>query len=279
MMTTRKRILPAGWYPASEKECADQIDEFLTGFKPPEGDWIGGVAPHAGWYFSGRAAARVVSALAQASPVDRVVLYGGHLPGGERAIVYGEDAWETPFGPLSMDSAFARDLAESGAAATAPVHFSDNTVEVQLPFVKRFFPHAELIAAHAPSSDDAMRLGEAVQRMLSEKGLSAVYLGSADLTHYGPNYGFAPQGVGEGALRWVKNENDKSLIDNALAMNAGGVIADGRSKHNTCSAGAVAAVIASAARHGITAGHLLEYYTSYDVMPNSSFVGYAAIVY
>ena len=32
-------------------------------------------------------------------------------------------------------------------------------------------------------------------------------------------------------------------------------------------------------RRGVTEGSLLDYYTSYDVMPNSSFVGYAAIVY
>jgi AmmeMemoRadiSam system protein B len=124
-----------------------------------------------------------------------------------------------------------------------------------------------------------MRLATEVDALLSENGLTVVYIGSADLTHYGPNYGFTPRGKGEAAVKWVKEENDRSLIDKALAMDASGLLGDAAARHNTCSAGPIAAVVASAARHGIKKGTLLEYYTSYDVTPDSSFVGYAAIVY
>ena len=115
--------------------------------------------------------------------------------------------------------------------------------------------------------------------MLAEKGLSAVFLGSSDLTHYGPNYGFSPKGTGSDAVDWVKNENDRSIIDKAVSMDAIGVIEDQRTRRNTCSAGPIASVVTSAADRGIAGGTLIEYYTSYDVMPGSSFVGYAAIVY
>jgi AmmeMemoRadiSam system protein B len=278
-MTTRKRVLPSGWYPASASECKHDIDDLIRGFQPPEGTWRGGVAPHAGWYFSGLAAAKVIKTLSSSGPVDRVVVYGGHLPGPGDPIVYTEDAWETPFGEHPMDSIFARDLVAANEAVEAPSRFADNTVEVQLPFVSHFFPDVPLIAIHSPASDRAVKLGEVIASVLVTKGMSAVFIGSADLTHYGPNYGFSPQGEGNVAVEWVKNQNDRSVIDKALEMDASGVIADARAKHNTCSSGPIASVIASCAKHGISKGNLVEYYTSYDVMPGTSFVGYAAIVY
>lgn len=278
-MNTRPSALPRGWYPASAGECVSEINGFLKGFTPPPGTWKGGVAPHAGWYFSGRAAARVVSTIASSTEPDRVVIYGGHLPGHSDPVIYTEDAWETPFGPLHMDSTLSQELAAQGAALRATRSFSDNTVEVLLPFVKHFFPNVQLIAVHAPSSERAIRLGDEVDTLLKKQGLTGVYLGSADLTHYGPNYGFTPKGTGPDAVQWVKEENDKSLVDKALAMDAAGLLEDARVRHNTCSAGPIAAVVASVSRHGVTHGNLVEYYTSYDVMPGSSFVGYAAIVY
>lgn len=278
-MSVRRRTLPPGWYPESADDCSMEIHSFLKGFTPPEGKWWGGIAPHAGWYFSGRAAARVMYAVSGAFQPDRVVIYGGHLPGGSRPVAYLDESWETPFGLLPMDSSLAGELVEAGEASAAAGSFSDNTVEVLLPFVRRFFPQSSVIAVHAPASTQAVRLGEAVADLLADKGLSAVFIGSADLTHYGPNYGFAPEGVGEAAVRWVKEMNDRSLIDKALAMDAGGLLQDARMKHNTCSPGPFASVMASVARRNVLSGTLLDYYTSYDIMPGSSFVGYAAILY
>jgi len=220
-----------------------------------------------------------VKTLSTTAGTTRVVVYGGHLGRGSEPVVYTEDSWETPFGPLPLDASFARDLVAAREAEAASRGFDDNTVEIQLPLVRYFFPDVPVIAVHSPASDGAIRLASAVHRMLAERGLDAVYLGSADLTHYGPNYGFVPVGAGARSVEWVKNDNDRSLIDKAVAMDAAGVLDDARSKHNTCSAGPIVSVMTSAAKHGIKQGKLLEYYTSYDVMPNASFVGYGAIVY
>jgi AmmeMemoRadiSam system protein B len=278
-MSVRRRALPRGWYPASADECIRDITDFLKGFTPPAGMWMGGVAPHAGWHFSGKAAARVISTIAGSADPDRVVLYGGHLPGNSDPVIYTEDEWETPFGPLPIDYDLSEEIASRGEALRATQTFSDNTVEVLLPFVKYFFPKTQIIAVHAPSSSRAVQLAHAVDALLKEKGRSAVFVGSADLTHYGPNYGFSPMGTGTGAVKWVKEDNDRSLIDKALAMDARGLLEEASFRHNTCSAGPIASVVTSVSLNGVEHGNLLEYYTSYDVMPNSSFVGYAAMVF
>ncbi len=278
-MGTRRRTLPQGWYPTSADECVRDISEFLRGFAPPPGSWHGGVAPHAGWYFSGRAAARVIGTLAGSGVPDRVVLYGGHLPAHSDPVIYTEEAWDTPFGPQPIDQVLSEELASRGEALRATSRFTDNTVEVLLPFVKHFFANTPIIAVHSPSSQRALRLGDAVDTLLQEKGLTAVFVGSADLTHYGPNYGFSPMGSGAAAVKWVKEDNDRSLLNKALAMDAQGLLDDAMLRHNTCSAGPIASVVTSVSRRGAKHGSLIEYYTSYDIMPNSSFVGYAGIVF
>jgi AmmeMemoRadiSam system protein B len=48
---------------------------------------------------------------------------------------------------------------------------------------------------------------------------------------------------------------------------------------SACSAGASASAIATCKALGVEKGILLDYYTSYEIMPDDSFVGYAGIVY
>ncbi len=278
-MSVRRRMLPVGWYPGTARECEKDISDFLKGFDLPEGKWIAGVAPHAGWGFSGRAATRVIKTLSSGGPVERVVIFGGHLPGGYNPVAYMEETWETPFGPQDLDTDFIYILVNAGHASPANQGFSDNTIEIQVPLVRYFFPGSKIIALHSPSSEKAIALSRTIKTLLDENGLNAVFLGSADLTHYGPNYGFSPKGSGASSLKWVKEENDRALIDKAVNMEAIDLVREAPIRQNTCSAGPIASVIEMARLHGINRGRLLEYYTSYDVLPGPSFVGYAAIVY
>ncbi|OGD27830.1 MAG: AmmeMemoRadiSam system protein B, partial [Candidatus Aminicenantes bacterium RBG_13_63_10] len=171
-MKVRKRILPPGWYPGTARECEKEIKAMVEGFTPPPGRWTAGVAPHAGWYFSGRLAARVIRSLAGSDSPQVVVVFGGHLPAGEHPVVYTEDAWETPLGNLAMDSGLVEELARTSGAARAPASFADNTVEIQLPFVKWFFPEAILVAAHAPASAEAESFAGAVYDLMERSGHS-----------------------------------------------------------------------------------------------------------
>jgi AmmeMemoRadiSam system protein B len=104
-------------------------------------------------------------------------------------------------------------------------------------------------------------------------------IGSTDLTHYGPNYGFTPQGTGPAALAWVREHNDRRLLDNLLALQHERTLELARRERSACSAGAAVAAARFAELRGSHRGHLLEYATSHDLYPGSSFVGYAAIIF
>jgi len=111
-----------------------------------------------------------------------------------------------------------------------------------------------------------------------ELKLSLLAFGSTDLTHYGPNYGWAPKGFGAEAVKWVKEVNDKRFVDLALKLDAAGMLKAAAQDQSACSAGGAVAAVAAAKKEGATKAILTDYYTSYDVMPGDSFVGYAGIV-
>ena len=111
-----------------------------------------------------------------------------------------------------------------------------------------------------------------------ELKLSILAFGSTDLTHYGSNYGFAPKGYGPEAVKWVKEVNDRKFIDLALKLDGPGMLKTAAEDQNACSAGGAVAAVAAAQAAGATKAALIDYYTSYDVMPGDSFVGYAGIM-
>jgi hypothetical protein len=110
-------------------------------------------------------------------------------------------------------------------------------------------------------------------------GIRVAVVGSTDLTHYGPNYGFAPRGSDARAVDWVKNVNDRRFIEALLAMDEAGALARANGERSACSAGGAVAAMAFARESGASRGELIDYRTSRDVFPGESFVGYAAVVY
>jgi AmmeMemoRadiSam system protein B len=155
----------------------------------------------------------------------------------------------------------------------------DNTIEVNLPFAKHFFPKSQVLAIRSPQSDTALKLGAAVAEVARDLGKTILFFGSADLTHYGPNYGWAPKGYGAEAVKWVKEVNDKRFMDAVLKLDAMGAVTAANQDQSSCSAGAPAAAIAGAQKMGAAKALFVDYYTSYDVMPGDSFVGYGGVIW
>jgi hypothetical protein len=281
-MNRRKRTLPRGWYPFDEKDCRREMESYVEGWSPPRlpsNSGRGGILPHAGWYFSGKLAARVFYSLKLKSKVEVVVLYGGHLSTEDLPRIMTEEVCETPLGDVEIHAGFVKELMKSADIKKESPTSGDNTIEIQLAMVKYFFPEAKLVAIRSPLSLRAEILGKEVGEIARKEGIPILAIGSTDLTHYGPNYGFLKKGVGPASVEWVKKENDRGLIDRALRMDAEGVLKHALENDSACSAGAAISAMATCQALGSEKGTLLEYYTSYDIMPDDSFVGYAGILY
>ncbi len=284
MKNVRRAAFSGSWYPDSASACEREIQSFLkkgitgaeTGRFP-----IAGIVPHAGWYFSGGIACQVIHTLLDQNPPDVVAVFGMHLGPGSPCYLMSEGGWETPFGPLLIDSEIAHALLKqfSFKLETVSEFTPDNTIELQLPFIKYFSALSTIVPLGVPPREESLEIGRAVVKAAEETGKTIKVIGSTDLTHYGDNYGFSPKGRGESAVKWVRNENDQRIIDTMVQMNSKRVITEALSSQNACCAGAAAAAIEGARQLGAEFGKTLTYATSYDKSPGSSFVGYAGILF
>jgi AmmeMemoRadiSam system protein B len=283
-MNLRKSVFSGSWYPADQRSCEDQIRQFLDegrDYLVAAANPVGGIVPHAGWYFSGSVACNVIHRLAQGASPDVVVVFGMHLHTGSPRYMMPEGAWETPFGALEVDTDLAAAMTRqfSFQLETANRFNQDNTIELQMPFVRYFFTDARVVAMGVPPTVETLSLARAVVQAATDLNLSIVVIGSTDLTHYGPNYGFTAKGYGQAAVDWVRDKNDRRVIGAMLRMDPEAVIREGLDNENACCSGAAAAAIAAGRAMGAEKGEQLIYASSYDKSPGDSFVGYVGVLF
>lgn len=284
--TLRRAVFAGSWYPSHASECEAQIRAFIEQGPPVPSavsQPVGGLVPHAGWYYSGAIACNVIRCLALAAPPapDAIVVFGMHLHVASSNIMMAKGAWETPFGDLPVAENLAAEIIQrvSFRLETPDRNSPDNTIEVQLPFIKYFFPHARILAMGVPPTDAALEIGKTTVEVAHRLGLTLKVIGSTDLTHYGSNYGFTGHGTGAAAVAWVTQENDRRIVDAMLALDSRRLIAEALGNQNACCPGAAAAAIAAGRQMGAGKAASIGYATSYERSPGDSFVGYAGIVF
>lgn len=269
-------------------ECrAEQIERYLEGFCVPDTppNVVAGIVPHAGWSFSGAVAAKVFKCIKEKNPPDTIILLSAIHRWGVRAnSVYASGSWWTPFGDVQVDSETAAALlSELGGhlVQDSSAHSTEHSAEVQVPFIKYFFPQAQIVPIIILPDNRAEWIGFKIGETARTRQKKIVVVGTTDLTHYGPNYGFTPKGFGPEAHRWFK-ENDARIINLALQMKANEIVHEAATHHNACGAGAMAATVSAARAMGAQRGTLVEYTSSFERMPEDEFqmaVGYVGIIF
>ncbi len=290
-MGKRKACFKGSWYPESRNECESFINECLKGEnRVIKGDFTGSVVPHAGWYYSGSIACRTIASLAGSYDLgkgaDCVVVFGLHM-GRDGSVVFMESgSVETPLGDIDIHGELGQKAA--AAAEKEGVRISghschsfpeENTIELQLPFIKYFFKNCPILPMGVPLNQDAVKTGRAVFHGAKSLGLDIAVIGSTDLTHYGHTFGFTPAGNGRAGYEWVKNKNDASAVKALISMDCDAILENGMLKHNMCCAGAAAAAAELSRLSGAVKGIEVEYASSYDKSPGESFVGYAGVLF
>jgi MEMO1 family protein len=291
-MQIRKPVVAGQFYPADREQCLAEIRECLASHtlsEPLPDPLVAGIVPHAGWTFSGPLAAMVFAAVKKqrgVAPRTFVVFGAAHGYFGAKPAVDAVDAWETPLGAAPIDDSLRQILLDDGTAVvSSPAHRHEHSIEVQVPFIQHLFPEAHILPIIVPANESALVLGNALADLPAETVAGIVCIGSTDLTHYGPRYGFTPMGIGSEALGWASSVNDRQFIDVALALEPQRLLANAIENGNACGPGAAAAAIMAAKRLGAPKGILLAHTTSNEIMlrrtgsANRDSVGYAAIVF
>jgi len=283
----KKRTAFAGtWYPGTAKECEAAILQYLRdGRGRLQGDFVGGIVPHAGWHFSGSIAARVIASLVPVDgnfdTIDTILLFGAHMHRQSEPFIMTHGMIETPFGDIEVDKALTDNIAAGvGIRKRAPEKFPDeNTLELQYPFIRYFFPRAKIVVAGVAPNGLAAIIGGMAAQEAKKLGRHIRIIGSTDMTHYGPDFGFTPAGCGQKAVDWVSTENDQNAIRAMMDMDVDSVLSQGLDHKNMCCPGAVAATLAACKKNGAVKAVALDYATSFERSRADSFVGYSGVVY
>lgn len=226
------------------------------------------VVPHAGYVYSGGVAGEVFSSLALP---DRHVIFGPNHTGlGAEAAIMSRGAWRMPWGDVPIDEDLAgRLLAASPLLANDPsAHRAEHSLEVQLPFIRRFLETFRIVpvALGRLSLDQCRALGEATAAVIDDDPSPPLLIASSDMTHYEPDA--------------VARRKDQRAIARILALDPEGLYKTVRSERITM-CGVIPATVAlfAAVALGATSARLVKYATSGDASGDfEQVVGYAGLV-
>ncbi|NLX13682.1 MAG: AmmeMemoRadiSam system protein B [Phycisphaerales bacterium] len=294
-MLVRQCVVAGQFYPGSAGECRAEVKaclaqaaslstsrEYRQAFQRIQG----GIVPHAGWMCSGAVAAGAFEVLATDTSIETYVLFGAvHRLLSPLGAVYAGSAWRSPLGEVAVDQTLAEAALQGSSLLTydPDSHDLEHSIEVQIPFVQHLAPSAKILPIMVPPVASAHEIGRAVAEQVDRLGRKAVFVGSSDLTHYGPRYHFTPKGSGAAALHWAKDVNDRRLIDKILRLEADQIVGEAMTHHNACGSGAIAATLAACVQMGADHAELLQHTTSCEVLAerlghSTDAVGYAGII-
>ncbi len=243
-----------GFYPPDKSDLTDLLSSLFSRARS-EGDFKWGVAPHAGYIYSGLAAASLYSSLKKSRKI--IILGVDHYGIARDIALHPYEAWQTPLGEVSVSD----DLREAVMRIGPQVVDSprEHSIEVQLPFLQHIWGEFEFLPVTVPPVP-LSRLEE-LGRALADLGVPVV--ASSDFSHY------VPQKVAE--------KLDSIAIDRILSRDPQGLVRAVYDYHLTmCGYNGVAALLYALPENA--RGKLIAYYTSGDVTGDTSqVVGYAAI--
>jgi MEMO1 family protein len=270
MLPVRRAAVAGSWYPAQPDVLAREVDRHLAAAgEPPPGDPIAIISPHAGLMYSGPIAAYSYNLL-RGRDIDVAVLVGpSHYVGFEGVAIYERGAFDTPFGPIPI----AEHCADAVAMGSRQIqshptaHVREHSLEMQLPFLKRVLPDAEivpLVMGHQ-RRETAYALGDAIAAAV--KGRKAVLVASTDLSHY------------QRAATAAKL--DGKVMQQVLRFDADALMSLLETfPEHACGGGPTVAVMRAAKLLGATDARVLKYGDSGDVSGDKdAVVGYLAAAF
>jgi len=248
-----------------------------------------GVAPHAGYVFSGFTASRTYKAIYEDGlPETFVVIGPNHTGLGSPVAIYPEGEWTTPMGGIKVDEDLAKAIARHSGIADLDefAHKYEHSIEVQIPFIQYISQKAEEEVRIVPitlglqDEEVAEDLGKAIFEASQELGRDIVVIASTDMMHYGYAYGYVPfRARGDDLLGRIK-EWDFRIIQKILEFDHKGIFDEIRKMdHTMCGPGGVGTAIVFSRLAGAVETEVLHYTTSFEVSRSTdAVVGYVSII-
>lgn len=267
----RRPTVAGQFYEGDERALRKQIDACYLGplgpgrlpeLKAGPRRVLGGVAPHAGYMFSGQVAAHLYSRLASDGFPKSFVIIGPNHTGRGSGMAIAVDDFQTPLGVAKVDQELAKALRKDLVDVDPEAHYFEHSIEVQLPFLQHISPDFKFVPLCMGFQDyEASRsVGEIVRDAVKDR--DAVVIASTDMSHY-VTAGTAKSRDGK-ALKMVEAMDPEGLYETVRDENI-----------SMCGYGPVMATMVAC---GAGKARVLKYATSGDVRPMRDVVGYVSVV-
>lgn len=156
------------------------------------------IVPHAGYAYSGQAAAWAYKYIAEQGMSDLYIIIGPSHSSSQTSLTM--ETFDMPYGYVRVDQHFARKLLEKGnIKEDNELHDEEHSVEVQIPFLQFIFKkQAEklkilpILIGHKITRDQLKKLALDIKEVAMDMNKNVTLIISSDFTHYGPAYRFIP---------------------------------------------------------------------------------------
>ena len=274
----RKAAVAGAFYPANKNQLAAYVDELLRRANPlPIAGSVKAIlVPHAGYVYSGPVAAHAYKTIAGQDIQTVILMSNSHRQGFNGIAVYGNGSFETPLGPIEIDSDKTAKLlaANPGIMDRPDIHEGDHVLEVQLPFLQRTLKNFKIVPLLFGTDDPALSrtLADALAKIVDDRTL---IVASSDMSHY-PPYDAASE---------ADRKTDEAILTGkpeALDAQIAELEASGIPNAETflCGISGVRTAMMVAAREGANDIRLLKYANSGDTAGDKQrVVGYSAVAF
>ncbi len=186
----RQPAVAGMFYEKEPVKLKKHIQSFLENVNPPEinGEIIGLVSPHAGYFYSGKTAAFGYKVIEGKKYDTVIVIAPSHYEYFKGISIYNGVAYQTPFGLIEID----QDLRDALRDYNSIIEFSkrghgrEHALEVQLPFLQTVLGKFKLLPIIVGDQEKniVFSLAEILAEILKNKNV--LMIASSDLSHYFP---------------------------------------------------------------------------------------------
>ncbi|MCK5593890.1 MAG: AmmeMemoRadiSam system protein B [Candidatus Aenigmarchaeota archaeon] len=268
-----------GFYPGNARILKLMLEKlFKDTEKTIDREVIGLVAPHAGYLYSGKTAAKAYAQIEK--EYDAVILLGPDHTGMAETVSISTEPWITPLGEIDIDATLAKKIISKSDIIIEDnaAHMYEHSIEVQLPFLQHRLKNLKIVPIIIPTDNTDLDTLQKIADTISKatEGKKVLFIASSDLTHFGKGYNFVP--VEKDELEWIKN-TDQDIIQKITELDEIQTLNNAR-ETTVCGSVPIAILIMIMKNKKIEKGTLIDYTTSYEVSKNKdAIVGYGGIVF
>ena len=282
---TRPAALAGSWYPEGRAHVvagAFFLMRLAAAAPSPSARPAALVVPHAGWSYSGLAAASAFRLL-KPGEFERVVVVAPSHEGSFRGYALDDaTAYRTPIGDVPLCDGALAALQGADARVVRGVTEGEHAVEIELPFLQATLGRFCLVPVLAGDTDEAVERAFAERLATLDDGRT-LFVFSSDFSHYGPRFDFQPFGPLSPAVREKVRAMDDRGAGLLARVDAKGFRDYLRETGNTiCGRHGLATMLELLPRIAPGArGVPLAHYASGDIpgMQDDSSVGYVALIF